>query len=60
MTKPAPTFKPLMLESGRWFVSVVTGNGPDSHIGDFAAEAEALDWISEKARYWPAKPQPRK
>jgi hypothetical protein len=57
MNKPTPTFRPQTLESGRWFVSVVTGNGPDSHVGDFATEAEALDWILEKAKYWPGKPE---
>jgi hypothetical protein len=45
MTKPFPYFEPEAVKSGRWFVAVKTGNGPDSHIGDFATEAEALDWI---------------
>jgi hypothetical protein len=51
-----PQFEPEMIKSGRWFVSVKTGNGPDSHIGDFATEAEAKEWISAKSRYWPGKP----
>jgi hypothetical protein len=45
-----------MIESGRWFVSVTTGNGPDSHIGDFETEAEAKNWILTKSKYWPSKP----
>jgi hypothetical protein len=47
---------PEMIKTGRWFVSVKTGNGPDSHIGDFATEAEAKDWILTKSKYWPSKP----
>jgi hypothetical protein len=41
-------------------VSVKTGNGPDSHIGDFATEAEAKDWILTKSKYWPSKPDTAK
>jgi hypothetical protein len=51
-----PQFEPEMIKSGRWFVCVKTGNGPDSHVGDFATEAEATDWIAAKSRYWPGKP----
>jgi hypothetical protein len=51
-----PEFEPEMTKSGRWFVSVKTGNGPDSHIGDFATEAEAKDWILTQSKYWPSKP----
>jgi hypothetical protein len=40
----------------RGFVTVKTGNGPDSHIGDFESEADAKDWISTKSKYWPGKP----
>jgi hypothetical protein len=47
---------PEMIKTGRWFVSVKTGNGPDSHIGDFATEAEAKDWVLTKSKYWPSKP----
>jgi hypothetical protein len=54
--KPFPSFQPQMLKSGRWFVAVKTGIGPDSHIGDFATEAEAKDWILTKSKYWPRKP----
>jgi hypothetical protein len=32
--KNSPEFEPQKIQSGRWFVSVKTGNGPDSHIGD--------------------------
>ena len=56
MAKTVPEFDPQKLQSGRWFVSVKTGNGPDSHIGDFETEAEAKDWIATKAKYWPGKP----
>jgi hypothetical protein len=56
MAKPAPHFEPEMIKSGRWFVSVKTGNGPDSHIGDFETEAEAKNWILTKSKYWPRKP----
>jgi hypothetical protein len=45
-----------MNKSGTWFVSVTTGYGPDSHIGDFATEKDAQDWISTKSQYWPGKP----
>jgi hypothetical protein len=56
MAKTVPEFKPQKLQSGRWFVSVKTGNGPDSHIGDFETEAEAKHWIATKAKYWPRNP----
>jgi hypothetical protein len=56
MVKTVPMFKPQMVRGGRWFVAVATGNGPDSHIGDFATEAEAKDWIVTKSKYWPRKP----
>ena len=49
MTAAVPQFEPQMTKSGRWFVSVKTGNGPDSHIGDFATEAEAKE-IGERIR----------
>lgn len=49
MAKLYPQFEAQMISSGRWFVCVKTGNGPDSHIGDFATEAEARDWISGPA-----------
>jgi hypothetical protein len=45
-----------VIKSGRWFVSVITGHGPDSHIGDFETEAEAKNWILTKSKYWPGKP----
>jgi hypothetical protein len=57
MSKPFPQFQPEMIKGdGRWFVAVKTGNGPDSLIGDFETEAEAMDWISTKSKYWPGKP----
>ena len=52
----SPTFKPQMVRGGRRFIAVVTGYGPDSHIGDFATEEEAKDWIMTKSKYWPSKP----
>jgi hypothetical protein len=55
-----PKFRPEMLKGGRWFVSVVTGYGPDSHIGDFATEEEAQHWISTKSKYWANKPDESK
>lgn len=56
MTKLFPYFEPQMIKSGRWFVAVRTGVGPDSHIGDFPTEAEAKKWILTKSKYWPSKP----
>jgi hypothetical protein len=56
MTKTLPQFAPQVTKSGRWFVAVTTGNGPDSHIGDFETEEQANEWISTKAKYWPRKP----
>jgi hypothetical protein len=53
MAKTTPHFEPEMIKSGRWFVSVKTGNGPDSHIGDFETEAEAKDWILTSALKYP-------
>lgn len=54
--EPFPRFAPQKMGSGRWFVAVKTGVGPDSHIGDFATETEATDWISTRSKYWPGKP----
>ena len=48
-----PKFQPEM-RSERWFVEVETGNGPNSHIGDFATEKEAKDWIKTKSKHWPS------
>lgn len=57
MAKPmVPRFEPERTKSGRWFVSVKTGNGPDSHIGVFETETEAKNWILTKSKYWPGKP----
>jgi hypothetical protein len=57
MSKPAPPqFHAEMVKRGRWFVAVKTGNGTDSHVGDFETEAEAKQWISTKSKYWPSKP----
>jgi hypothetical protein len=54
MTKPE--FHPKLNRSGTWFVAVVTGHGPESHIGDFPTEEEAQRWIATKSKYWPGKP----
>jgi hypothetical protein len=57
MPKSVPHFAPAMIKkSGRWIVMVKTGNGPDSHIGDFETEEEAKNWILTKSKYWPGKP----
>ena len=45
-----------MNKDGRWSVRVITGCGPDSHIGDFATEEEADNWIAAKSKDWPGKP----
>jgi hypothetical protein len=47
-----PAFQPRMYRNGRWFVSVVTGCGPDSHVGEFATEREAQSWILTKSKDW--------
>jgi hypothetical protein len=52
MTKK-PEFRPEMTKSGRWFVAITTGYGPDSHVGDFATKEEAQHWISTKSKDWP-------
>lgn len=41
-------------KGGRWTVRIFTGRGPDSHVGDFATEEEAKDWISTKSKDWEA------
>ena len=33
-----PKFHSKMIKNGRWTVRVITGNGPESHIGNFATE----------------------
>jgi hypothetical protein len=48
-----PTFHPKMNKSGSWFVSVTTGYGPDSHVGDFPTEEDAQEWILIKSKDWP-------
>ena len=55
MTPKTPHFQPEKTKDGRWFVAVKTGNGPDSHIGDFDTEADAERWIATKAKYWPGR-----
>jgi hypothetical protein len=53
-----PKFHSKMIKDGRWTVRVITGSGPESHIGDFATEAEADKWIATKSKDWPSKPEP--
>jgi hypothetical protein len=48
-----PKFRAEKNKTGRWFVAITTGNGPDSHVGDFATEEEAQRWISTKSKDWP-------
>jgi len=47
-------FHSKMIKDGRWTVRIITGHGPDSHIGDFATEEEAQRWISTKSKDWEA------
>jgi hypothetical protein len=54
-----PKFSAQMSKSGRWFVAVVTGHGPDSHVGDFATEEEAQHWVSTRSKDWPHPAGPR-
>src|SRR3954469_18663232 len=55
--KSFPSFAPQITKTGRWFVAVKTGVGPVSHIADFATEADAMNWISNKSEYWPGGPR---
>jgi hypothetical protein len=55
-----PKFHSKMIKNGRWTVRVITGQGPDSHIGDFATEQEADKWIAAKSKDWPLKPGEQK
>jgi hypothetical protein len=48
-----PKFRAEMNRSGRWFVAITTGYGPDSHVGDFETEEEAQRWISTRSKDWP-------
>ena len=58
MPQTLPEFEPELMKNGRWFVAVKTGNGPNSHVGDFESEAQARCWISTKSKYWPGKADP--
>jgi hypothetical protein len=51
-----PAFQSEKNNAGRWSVAIATGNGPDSHVGDFVAEEETQHWIAKKSKYWPGKP----
>jgi hypothetical protein len=57
MTTEKPKFHSKMIKNGRWAVRVITGNGPDSQIGDFATEREADKWIAAKSKDWPEGPK---
>jgi hypothetical protein len=50
-----PKFHSKMIKNGRWTVRVITGNGPESHIGNFATEGEADKWIAANSKDWPRK-----
>jgi hypothetical protein len=54
MMREKPKFHTRMIKDGRWTVRIITGNGPDSHVGDFATEEEAQRWISTKSKDWEA------
>jgi hypothetical protein len=47
-----PKFRTKMIKDGRWTVVVVTGRGPDSHVGNFATEEEAQRWIKNESAAW--------
>jgi hypothetical protein len=49
----APKFHSKMVKSGRWTVTIATGYGPSSYVGDFATEEEADHWISINSKDWP-------
>ncbi|MET3840455.1 hypothetical protein ABIE49_002533 [Bradyrhizobium sp. OAE829] len=55
MDSAKPEFQPKQRKTGTWTVVVVTGNGPDSHVGDFATKKEAADWIAANSEDWPAR-----
>jgi len=48
-----PKFHSKMVKSGRWTVTIATGYGPSSYVGDFATEEEADHWISTNSKDWP-------
>jgi hypothetical protein len=48
-----PEFHPKIRKTGSWTVVVSTGNGPDSHVGDFDTEEEAVRWIAANSKNWP-------
>ena len=48
-----PKFHSKMVKSGRWTVTIATGHGPSSYVGDFATEEEADHWISTNSKDWP-------
>ena len=54
MEKIFPQFEPAMGTSGRWFVSVQTGKGPNSHIGDFETESRQNAGLRPKRNTGPA------
>ena len=48
-----PKFQSKMVKGGRWAVTIATGYGPSSYVGDFATEEEADHWISINSKDWP-------
>jgi hypothetical protein len=47
-----PKFHSKMIKDGRWTVAVNTGQGPVSHVGNFATEEEANRWIANDSKNW--------
>jgi hypothetical protein len=50
-----PEFRPKRRKVGSWTVVISTGNGPDSHVGDFDAEEVAVRWIAANSKNWPTR-----
>lgn len=52
---PAPTFEHHELKAGGWYVVATWYNGRTQHVGGFATEAEAIDWIKNESAEWTRK-----
>jgi hypothetical protein len=59
LAQTPPEFEPQMTKDGRWYVSVKTGNGPDSHIGDFETERMRKTGLQRKQNIGRASPNDR-
>ena len=55
--RPLPTFvQQHELEGGAgWYVVATWYNGRSQHIGGFATEADATDWIKNESAEWTRK-----